>query len=176
MIKLYKLTDNNSVIRLADGACIPFAEGNRDYEGYKIWLSQGNIPQPAHTDEELLNTAKSDKLTQLYTAFSAERDAITWVTQANGTRYGYDRSPEDITNFIAARARAELGSETYYKVYLNDTSTKQMIVHTVAMFNACLEQSAQEQIAAYVTFATKKAEIEACTTIEELEQICPTQG
>ena len=50
---MYKLTDNNSVIRLADGACIPFTDGNRDYESYKLWLAQGNIPQPAHTKAEL---------------------------------------------------------------------------------------------------------------------------
>ena len=32
---MYKLTDSNSIIRLADGACIPMADGNRDYQEYK---------------------------------------------------------------------------------------------------------------------------------------------
>ncbi len=31
---LYKLTNHNSIIRLADNACIPFAEGNTDYAKY----------------------------------------------------------------------------------------------------------------------------------------------
>lgn len=115
--------------------------------------------------------AKANKLTEIYNSFCSERDAITWVTQTNGTKYGYDRSPEDITNFISARARAELGSETYYKVYLNDVNTKQMIVHTVAMFNTCLEQSAQEQIVAYTKFETARSKINTATTIEELEAI-----
>lgn len=167
---MYKLTDSNSIIRLADGACIPFAQGNRDYQEYEAWLVEGNTPQPAHTDEEILAKAKSDKLTELYTSFAADRDAITWVTQ-NGTKYGYDRSPEDITNFIAARTRAELGNETYYKVYLNDIDTKQMVVHTVAMFNACLEQSAQEQIIAYAKFEGLRSQLNACTTVAELEAI-----
>ena len=36
---MYKLIGTKSVKRLADGACIPFAEGNMDYEEYKQWLS-----------------------------------------------------------------------------------------------------------------------------------------
>ena len=51
---MYKLIKTNSVKRLADGACIPFADGNIDYEEYKLWLSEGNIPEPEFTDEELV--------------------------------------------------------------------------------------------------------------------------
>ena len=52
---MYKLTkQNQSVIRKADGACIPFAEGNSDYAAYQEWLSQeGNTPDPAQTPEEI---------------------------------------------------------------------------------------------------------------------------
>lgn len=50
---MYKLIGTNSVKRLADGACIPFADGNRDYEQYKLWLDEGNIPEPEFTEEEL---------------------------------------------------------------------------------------------------------------------------
>ena len=44
---MYKLTKYNSVVRQPDNACIPFADGNSDYEQYKLWLAAGNTPLPA---------------------------------------------------------------------------------------------------------------------------------
>ena len=49
----YKLIGTNSVKRLVDGACIPFADGNRDYEQYKLWLEEGNTPEPEFSLEQL---------------------------------------------------------------------------------------------------------------------------
>lgn len=52
--QMYKLTkDNTAVIRKADGAFIPMADGNRDYQEYQKWLIEGGVPEAAQTTEEI---------------------------------------------------------------------------------------------------------------------------
>lgn len=49
---MYKL-NKNSVTRLADGAFVPFANGNIDYEEYKQWIEEGNTPEPESIEKEI---------------------------------------------------------------------------------------------------------------------------
>lgn len=47
-----------SIIRVADGACIPAAPGNMDYENYLQWVAAGNVPAQLMT----LASLKADRL------------------------------------------------------------------------------------------------------------------
>ena len=43
----FPLQDSISVIRLLDGASIPFDPDNTDYQAYLKWVAEGNTPLPA---------------------------------------------------------------------------------------------------------------------------------
>jgi hypothetical protein len=40
----YQLTSGASIIRSDDGAIIPVAPENTDYQAYLVWISEGNTP------------------------------------------------------------------------------------------------------------------------------------
>ena len=41
------LDTDRAILRLADGAIIPFDQGNIDYAAFREWLAAGNTPAPA---------------------------------------------------------------------------------------------------------------------------------
>ena len=45
--KMYKLTDNASILRIEDNASIPDDPANSDYAAYLEWVEDGNTPEAA---------------------------------------------------------------------------------------------------------------------------------
>jgi len=43
----YQLTQGDTILRLADNACIPPDPANVDFAQYTAWLAAGNTPDPA---------------------------------------------------------------------------------------------------------------------------------
>lgn len=58
----YTLTDQNAVIRHSDGALVPFAEANTDYQAFLAWVDEGNTPEPAPEPEPVPALTTEQKL------------------------------------------------------------------------------------------------------------------
>ena len=73
---MYKLTDSNSIIRLADKASIPADPANSDYAEYLEWVADGNtataadaIPDPTYQENRVAEYPPiGDQLDALYHA------------------------------------------------------------------------------------------------------------
>jgi len=61
----YQRTDTDAVIRLADGATIPAAPGNADWDAYLDWRAAGNSPEPAAPAPSLVPVSVSMRQARL---------------------------------------------------------------------------------------------------------------
>jgi hypothetical protein len=43
----YQQVDEQTILRVSDGASIPKDELNRDYRDFLVWVKEGNTPAPA---------------------------------------------------------------------------------------------------------------------------------
>jgi hypothetical protein len=47
MYQIFSSGRTQTILRLSDGASIPFDPDNTDYQAYLKWVSEGNTPLPA---------------------------------------------------------------------------------------------------------------------------------
>lgn len=68
----YQLTSNpNFVLRVADGAYIPTAPGNKDYQAYLAWVTAGNTADPAPVPSKPTSIPAGDFLARFTAAEQA---------------------------------------------------------------------------------------------------------
>jgi len=159
---MYKL-NTNSVTRLSDWASIPFTNGNRDYEEYKQWLSEGNIPEPQYAEKELLDKAKEDKRNQIRAEFEVVSNLPVNV---NGVDYvgGF----ESAIKLDAAKRMVEQAGAT--EVVFFDISNDPHVLSPADATTVVLSVGADYQI----KFGIKQARmvaVENATTIQEVEVV-----
>ena len=114
---MYKL-QNNGIKRLSDNAYIPLSDGNRDYEEYKVWLSEGNVPLPQYTEEELAQQASDKAIAE---ARQAKELALSTITVTTTSGKVFDGREKDVSLMSGAIQAAEvLGlSEHQWKLHDN---------------------------------------------------------
>lgn len=78
---------------------VPKAEGNREYELIKQWLTEGNIPEPEFTEKELQITSINKQIQEAKTYLA---DTAWYVERLNDPSSG-KAIPEDV---LAKRAEA----------------------------------------------------------------------
>ena len=60
-IKTVKVSGNRYLLN--GTMSVPMADGNREYELIKLWIAEGNTPEPEFTEQELIEQTKQMALT-----------------------------------------------------------------------------------------------------------------
>lgn len=101
---MYKLTIGTSIIRTTDGACIPADPANVDYQAFKAWEAEGNIPDPA----TVVILTKAQKIT----ALNAEYDPLRNDLKQN-LAYVNAYYPGNVTKYNSAKAKLDTLNAEY---------------------------------------------------------------
>lgn len=115
---MYKLTKSSSIIRLADGASIPNATGNIDYDKYQVWLAEGNLPAPSDPDPVQSAALKIEAIERQSMLPRAAREFMIGVMEDKAIAAGAARTPPlSAAQSIAALRAGNIG---YRKVKEQD--------------------------------------------------------
>ena len=164
-----------------------YVEDNR---GKEYWLDTDEYGTPARTMKELgafpanaifkapqkpFDILKQEKLREAGSLFAQKRDAIRFIQLDETRKYGFDCANEDVTNFMASYMPLLImrGGTTEYKVYLDETNldNKKLVELSFEDMHKTYSEVSTDQKKAYKWYEVVKAQVNACTTKEELEAI-----
>ena len=73
---MYRLTENECIQRVSDGAFIPPDPENRDYSEYQAWVSAGNVPAPYVPPAVATVTKREALVAALSSALELSQDEV----------------------------------------------------------------------------------------------------
>ena len=128
-MKKYKLIENG-VLDQETESFIPNTPSNRHWREYQEWLSEGNIPDPQYTEEELQKKEFDEQIENLNISMNNKVNEPC-ICEVNGIQYIMDGKEESASRLKAAIDIATLLGETtvdivdyynevYYEVSLSD--------------------------------------------------------
>jgi len=99
----YKL-NKNGLIRLEDKALIPVNTDNFDYIQYLKWVSEGNIPEPEFTQEEIAtNIIAEDNLVAKTKLLNSDNVSIRLIREFLIAKFKADKDmPQQLLDIEAA--------------------------------------------------------------------------
>jgi len=146
-----------------DGAMVSYSI---EAEEYKQWLSEGNIPEPEFSEEELLVQAKASKLAEVTATYNTSITALV----GNTDQY-------ELTSWTKqeAEARAYVASNKAITPLLSGMIVARGLGETVLQFANLIIANADAYRNAYATIlgtyqANQKA-ISKATTVAEVQAI-----
>lgn len=165
-------------------------EYKEDNRGKEYWLADDEYGSTVREMKELgafpvnavfeapqkpFEMAKAEKITEAGALFAQKRDAIRFIQLDETRNYGFDCANEDVTNFMASYMPLLImrGGTTEYKVYLDETDldNKKLVELSFEDMYKTYSEVSTDQKKAYKWYEAVKAQLNACTTKEELEAI-----
>jgi hypothetical protein len=121
----YKFLEISGVLRYADGAHIPEAPGNKDWQEYQDYVAGGGETDPWETDTEKFDRTLQQKLDGLYKASEKE------IRKANKTN-DHHQNLAKLTAYASALRRETKGTASAEDItYLDDMDADNAVVAAI---------------------------------------------